>query len=741
MLLVSKMFIWVIMRVLSFHVRNFRRLKDCRIDLAEKETIFVGANNSGKTAAIDALRFFLKEREKFTTNDFTLCNWWNIDEIGNDWLENEQDDKQLSPEKWKNYVPQMDLEIDVKKNEIHYVNKIIPTLDWTEGKINVRLSFEPKNIEKLHDDYCRVSERASKLISKESQKKGKEYALKVWPQSLTDFLKKRLSVYFTVQTYIFNPVRLEDTDKDSFDNFYLLGDNPLKGLIRIDIIRAQRESSEADGSESKVGNLSSQFRKYYEEHIGPKNELLENDLEALKAVQQANELFEASLAENFSSPLSELQEINYPGFGNPKIIVSSKIKYAESLNHEAAVQFDVLKEPIEGKAPLRLAERYNGLGYQNLITMVFKLMRFREDWMREDKGESGNEEDFYEPLQIVLMEEPEAHLHVQVQQVFMRKAYEVLRKHDHLGDNPLFTTQLVVSTHSSCIAHETSFANLRYFKREVEHNMPTSCVVNLSEVFGGGGETEKFVKRYLKTTHCDLFFADAAILVEGPAERILVPYFIKSAMANLYSSYISLLEIGGSHAHTLQPLIEKLGLLTLIITDIDSCKNGQSVAVKRKQEQESNNDTLKRWLPKERLIDKLLDMSETAKESDSKKVRVAYQTPFKVKFGDHDTPLEVLPYTFEDALVFSNIELFRNTNGNGLMKKFKKALNMTDLKEAEDSIWKSLRNGEKAKFALDLLYLDNLKDLKMPQYIREGLEWLSGKLNESNFSIINGIGK
>jgi predicted ATP-dependent endonuclease of OLD family len=100
--------------------------------------------------------------------------------------------------------------------------------------------------------------------------------------------------------------------------------------------------------------------------------------------------------------------------------------------------------------------------------MVFDLMSFRAGWMRVGKAaaqEQDNDNAVIEPLHLVLVEEPEAHLHVQMQQVFIREAYAVLRNHDFLKDKPDFTTQLVISTHSSHIARETDFANLRYFKR------------------------------------------------------------------------------------------------------------------------------------------------------------------------------------------------------------------------------------------------------------------------------------
>jgi len=74
----------------------------------------------------------------------------------------------------------------------------------------------------------------------------------------------------------------------------------------------------------------------------------------------------------------------------------------------------------------------------------------------------------------------------------------------------------------------------------IPSGVPIASIVNLSEVFGGADQTDKFVTRYLNATHCDLFFADGAILVEGPAERILIPHFVHDPPAYKYlrRSYI-----------------------------------------------------------------------------------------------------------------------------------------------------------------------------------------------------------
>ena len=54
------------MKIQSVHIRNYRKLKNCHIDFGEKETVLVGANNSGKTSAISAIVWFLKNTDRFT---------------------------------------------------------------------------------------------------------------------------------------------------------------------------------------------------------------------------------------------------------------------------------------------------------------------------------------------------------------------------------------------------------------------------------------------------------------------------------------------------------------------------------------------------------------------------------------------------------------------------------------------------------------------------------------------------
>ena len=316
--------------------------------------------------------------------------------------------------------------------------------------------------------------------------------------------------------------------------------------------------------------LSEQLRRYYNRHLDPYDNPDTKDIKALQAIEEAQRAFDIRLNEGFERALKELEQLGYPGVTDPKLNISTRLRPVEGLNHEAAVRYVIQMTDGAEVTNLHLPEDSNGLGYQNLISMVFRLMSYRDAWMLVGKAEAKatSAKVFRPPLHLVLIEEPEAHLHTQVQQVFIRQAYKILRSHDDLGDKPGLTTQMVVSTHSSHIAHECEFASLRYFRRIAasKNEISTSCVVDVSKAFGTDIETSRFVTRYVKVTHCDLFFADAAVLIEGPAERILTPHFVRehAEFKDLRECYITWLEIGGSHAHRLRGLIECLALPTLI---------------------------------------------------------------------------------------------------------------------------------------------------------------------------------
>jgi len=757
-------------------ISNFRKLLSARVDLSTTTTLFVGANNSGKTSAMLAMRRFLSPRRcPFEMHDLTLCHWPNLIALGESWIAARDADEvvDLAIAPWVSSLPTLDLWLHVETGEMHHVRDLIPTLDWEGGRLGVRLRYEPKDLGLLYKDFMGAVTDAEAMKAAAIAAVAAEHPdvvpqpdppkLTVWPANLIDFLSKRLSAHFTIRAYTLDPALLVGPVKSQAQPQALplaslpIEGDPLKGLIRVHDIPAQRgfgeEQSGDDDEDTPVSassnRLSDQLRSYYAKHLDPTKGPDPKDLGALQAIEAAQDAFDKRLTESFTAAFSEVEGMGYPGVTDPRPRVSTRLKAIDGLNHSAAVSFevDVIAEDGVTMPLLRLPEANNGLGYQNLISMIFRLMSFRDAWMRVGKASKGGVITSTEPLHLVLVEEPEAHLHAQVQQVFIKKAYAVLRAHDDLIGNDKLRTQLVVSTHSSHVAHETSFACLRYFRRlpaGMVAKVPVSTVINLSEVFGTSNDTERFVTRYLRAQHADLFFADAVILVEGPAERMLLPNFIRAHYDELNQCYITLLEIGGSHAHRLKSLIDHLGLLTLIVTDLDTLDKtgGASVQPATGVGQKTNNATLKTWVPGTDDVDTLLDAPVASKvqsqpEDQLFAVRVAYQTPLTVTLPGTDAPEIALPYTFEDALVFENLGFFAALKGTGLVRKFSDAIEAGGGASAiGEQMYLALKNGKKAEFALDVIEAEGFNDLVVPRYIAEGLEWLLLQLKKKRVEIL-----
>ncbi len=488
-----------------------------------------------------------------------MSNWTHINQFCTQWADSDDKKLDLTLEQWLPYLPSIDIWLDVNVADIHHVIHLLPTLDWKpDQKLGVRLVFAPKDIEKLYKEFREVYQSARGTEPSVSSEGGR--TLSLWPESMRDFLDRDLHRHCEVKAFILNPIICEESDNGKAKPQPLPADSepmdrePFDGLFKVDVISAQRGFSDPkteDESHSGFASLSTQLRQYFTKHLNPSDFPDASDIDALQAIEAARTIFNEKLKTSFNPAISELEGLNYPGFSDPQISLTSKINPIDSLDHKTAVQFIVLPERGDSTA-LWLPEQYNGLGYQNLISMVFSLIRFRDEWMRVGKAAKNQSGDdtIIEPLHLVLIEEPEAHLHAQVQQVFIKKAYQVLRGHTGIDGN-LLSTQMIVSTHSSHVAHKLDFTCLRYFRREPatqEGEIPSATIVNLSKTFGDKDDTSKFATRYIRATHCDLFFSDAAILVEGSAERMLLPHFIQHKFPQLEQSYICLLKIGGSHA-------------------------------------------------------------------------------------------------------------------------------------------------------------------------------------------------
>ncbi|MEQ1976885.1 AAA family ATPase [Xenorhabdus sp. SGI240] len=710
------------MKISSFSLKNYRRLVNVTLVLDDKTTVLVGANNSGKTSCISALHTFLKSPDNLKVRDISKQNWKKIQKLGEQ-VEQEfptSEKMQDLSDDFTSLLPSLDIEITAKASEAYKVRDILPDLEWCGGALFVRITYEPIDISKL----CREFVDKKSVVS---EHKGK---VSLWPKDLCDFLEKgrNFSKFIKQKHYILS----KEAKSTLSEVLQPLKSEALKKLIRVDTISEQRglgaeDSTDQKGPYSEKQRLNKLLREYYDRILNPEDFPEIQDLEVLGQQQALEKEFTDRLNKQFGAPFNELENMGYPGIGgNPIVEIAAKISGMDALQKSSSIRYRFDKDEEEF-----VPESYLGLGYQNLIYLTFRLLEFRDKWMRIGKSAAFEDriEDQIEPIHLVLLEEPEVNLHAQVQRVFVSKAYNTLRNHPDLcgkQDESEYQTQLVISTHSSHIINDIDFKELRYFRRnnaDTSIAMDHTSIANMSELFVDPKDELQFVRKHLKLTHCDIFFADGVIFVEGQAERLLVPEFISNRFPNLSKRYISILEVSGAHTHKYQELVEKLGVATLVLTDLDSVDNeGKSCFPQHNSDQKTSNDTLKNWYPKKEVLDDLLSLpkAEHATNSQGAPLYVAYQKPTQI------TGKEVLSRTFEDALILANSEnkYFQSK------QKIKDAFN-NDSSSLSESLYCYVQTLKKGDFAFDcLFYIANKKEdyFNPPEYMSEGLKWLEAQL-------------
>lgn len=739
------------MKIACFEIANFRKLKLVRIDLQANTTLLVGANNSGKTTAMDALRQFLTG-QPFNLTDFTISDLSTIRTIGEEWEQRETTataENSRTPEddfdRWLAILPTLDLWIEALEEELYMAGKLLPLLDEYSGAVGIRLRFQPRDIESLRRNYLRVKNEVDTVLATDHPDED-EVTARLWPRDLADYLEAELRSSFELKMYKLDPLLLSPAL--SLSSGAKIGiplgehvlqrvdndDDPLaiallQRLVRVDYVDAQRGLSAEVGS----NRLSTQVAQFYARHLDPGQKPDIEDLKAIRTTQKAASSFDERLEALFKGSLDEIASMGYPGSTNPTVVIRTKLQLTDGLRHDSVLRYRL---DTDSPIPLELPEGLNGLGYQNLVLMIFSLMSFRRSRLKPDRNTPVSDQlDEIRPLHLVLVEEPEAHLHAQVQQVFIKRAYATLTA-DLAVDHPDLTTQLVISTHSSHVAHEIDFEQIRYFRRvpAEDGGVPLAAVENLTGIFGDAKTTERFVKRYIRLNHCNLLFADALIVVEGAAETLLVPEFVRTRFPLIDESYLEYLEIGGAHAHRLRPLIDVLRIPTLVITDIDAQDSaGRKARPERGAAQTTSNVALRKWLAAPVAMDDLMDISnddKTLKIDEVDMTRFAFQTSTAIDWNQKSEV--VIPSTFEDALVLANLETFAAMPGGGLAKKFRRALDTAEATPNTVAIdlFAALKKGTKAEFALEvLMQVPDLSDIVPPSYIEEGLTWLESKVS------------
>jgi putative ATP-dependent endonuclease of OLD family len=199
-------------------------------------------------------------------------------------------------------------------------------------------------------------------------------------------------------------------------------------------------------------------------------------------------------------------------------------------------------------APIVIDElRSNGLGFNNLFFIATVMLE-----LNAAKGAL---------LPLLLVEEPEAHLHPQLQTLLSDFLNEPRELHPA-------KVQVVMTTHSPTVAAHVAPEKLRVLHRGKAGALHCASFA----ACGLTPEQLRQLRRMLDVTKASLLFAKGVILVEGITEALLVPVLAQRAGINLEHNAISVVPVCGVDFATISRLFGDQGLRIplAVVTDGDA---------------------------------------------------------------------------------------------------------------------------------------------------------------------------
>jgi putative ATP-dependent endonuclease of OLD family len=252
------------------------------------------------------------------------------------------------------------------------------------------------------------------------------------------------------------------------------------------------------------------------------------------------------------------------------------ISFLSNYDLDAWSQLNLFYSPEAGNnVPIQTL----GLGQKNILYLSL--------FIAELENSSNKHE-----INILLIEEPEAHLHPQLQKILFSNL------------NDLKTTQVFMTSHSTHIASDCNYKNLNILFKNIKKD------VKSFSPFKDGLLSDRenlLLKRYLDATRSEMFFASAIIFVEGVGEQFIIPSIAKEVYGiNLTEHNISVIPIHSRYFDPYLKLVQDENLEIPVVAIIDgdtdeleddeenttAVENARKLAIKERVLVSSGNKTL-----------------------------------------------------------------------------------------------------------------------------------------------------
>lgn len=559
-------------------IRNFKNLSNAKFEFDKGANTIIGENDSGKTNAMQAIRILLDSDfyynvKRLKETDFSnhLGDWkghWIIISAFFEEITSEDETNEIV----SGMVPE--------KEDESFLKSYIRCSDKNYGTVTlfIRPTFDIRK---------KLAEASNKTEFDEIRSKITlfDYEFYYTSRSQIDFLdddRYKLLVGDFENAKYATPI--EDDSSVLGTKINMLD---VWKYISVSYIDALRDV------EAELKKPKNPLRRTFDAIQSDISDM--DKQEIVKKIQELNKVISnisqiSNIGNNVNDKLNEIVGLVY----SPNIEIESRLKAdIQSL----AKYLSVIPSGFDNIDFL-------GLGHLNILYIALKLIEF--DYRKE-----------HQILNIMIVEEPEAHVHTHIQ----RTLFENLKLSKDY-------TQVIMTTHSTHLSEVSEIKKVNVLKADTNFSTVMKPTTQL-DVFGNQKLNIKdlslteCLERYLDSKRSVLLFSKGVILVEGDAEEIMLPNLIKTAFGvSLDELGIGVINIGSVSFEYIASIFDDLRIQRhcAIVTDSDTYLENAS---------KSSKDAEVLGLSRKEKLDGLFNDNKWVKSFYSKYT-------FEVDFAEHE---------------------------------------------------------------------------------------------------------
>jgi predicted ATP-dependent endonuclease of OLD family len=538
---------------------NYKNLKSTKFEFKKGANTIIGENDSGKSNAITALRILLDDSyyysaKRLKESDFAdfLDDWkghWIIISAYFDEITCDEKNNEIC----KDMIP------DIENED--FLKSFIRCEDHDFG--TVTLFIRPhKNIRKKLANADKIEE----FDEIRSKIKLTDYEFSYTSRSQVDFTNNeeyKKIVGKLDEHYCVNP---EEDDASVIGSKVDILE--IWKYISVEFIDALRDvSSDLKKPKNPIRRIVDTIKS--DISVDDSEEIKTKINEVNKKISNVEQI--SSIGSQINGKLNEMIGMVY----SPDVTLQSQMKDDITSLSKYLTMAPSDKQDID----------LLGLGHLNMLYIALKLVEFEVNRN-------------YELMNIMIIEEPEAHIHPHIQKTLFRNL-KVSKDY----------TQVVMTTHSTHLSEVAEIEKVNILRTSDSFSEVMQPANGLNEF----GERELELKevtltqcleRYLDAKRSVLLFSKGIMLVEGDGEEILIPSLVKEVMGiSLDELGIGLINIGSVAFENVACIFHenRLKRHCAIITDLDQVLDGAK---------KCSIEAAKRGISRQKKLDRLFGANE-----------------------------------------------------------------------------------------------------------------------------------